>query len=112
MLRRRNYLVFNTLIGEGTTVHSHIQSPGSVRIDGVVYGDITSEKDIYLSKNSRVTGNLKGRNVYIAGHLEGSTDSTSVVRLFSTGNIVGDIRGQKIITDEGARFAGSFKTHP
>ena len=110
MFGKRKSLSFNTLIGEGTTVHSDISCNGSIRIDGTVYGDITSERDIFLSKSSNVSGDLKGSSIYIAGCLNGNTDSSETVRLFSTCKITGNIQAQKIITDDGAIFTGSFKT--
>lgn len=100
---------FDSLIGSKTFFEGNINCEGSIRIDGKVNGDIKAHEDILISETAQVTGNVQGNNVHISGRVDGNVYSVTLIRLYSTAFLYGDIEAVNFVTEEGAYFNGQCK---
>jgi cytoskeletal protein CcmA (bactofilin family) len=93
-------------IGAGTIVEGKIKSPGSIRIDGKIIGEINAGENLAVGNTGDVEGNVIGRNITIGGNLKGTVMAQEKLVFESKAIVKGDIRAGKLVIDEGAVFDG------
>lgn len=80
-----------TIIAEGVKVEGKINCPGSARIDGVVNGEITIEKEIIIGKEGKVEANIRTKDAVIAGTYKGDMIASGEVEITTTGKFIGNL---------------------
>ena len=94
------------LVAAGTVFEGKLRTPGSIRIDGKIIGEVTAAQNISIGGSGDVDGNITARNVTIGGKIKGMVVAQEKL-VFETKAIVrGDIRAAKLVIDEGAMFDG------
>jgi cytoskeletal protein CcmA (bactofilin family) len=96
----------NTIIGKGTRIKGNLNVQNSLRIDGTVVGDVHSTDTVIVGKDGEVQGQVKGKNVLLAGKVQGNIVASDRIYLESKAVIQGDIRATRLVVDEGALFDG------
>jgi cytoskeletal protein CcmA (bactofilin family) len=94
------------LVGVGTVLEGKIKTPGSIRIDGRVIGEVTASQSIAVGPSGDLEGNMSARNITIGGKIKGTVLAQEKLVLESKASIRGDIRAAKLVIDEGAVFDG------
>lgn len=95
-----------TLVGKGTKVNGKIYVVGSLRIEGKVEGEIKAGGDVFIGEEGLVVASVYGRNINIAGEVQGNVDAMEKLEIVPTGKLFGDIRMSKLIIEDGATFKG------
>lgn len=96
----------DTTIGKEVIIEGNVFTEGSIRIDGLVKGQVESRGDIYLGETGKVHGNLAVRNILVAGEIIGNVTAAGRLEISNTGRITGDINIQKLVVAEGALYRG------
>lgn len=96
----------NTIIGKGSKVQGNINVQNSLRIDGNITGNIQSTDTVIVGKEGRVKGEIKAKDVLIAGAVRGQIFAANKVYLESKSIIEGDVKAGRLVVDEGASFDG------
>ncbi len=96
----------DTIVGEGTVFEGDIKATGIVRVDGTLQGELETQGDVIVGEKGKVEGRVKGRNITVAGKIEGDVMSEGKLHLLSTGLIYGDLDINTLIVDEGSQFEG------
>ena len=86
----------STVLGEGTVFDGNLKTSGTVRVDGTVNGNCTSDEEMILGPEGVVKGNVSAKNITSLGKLE----------ILSTGKVNGNIAARSLVIDEGASFDG------
>lgn len=73
---------------------------------GKVKGDLLCDKSVDMDPASAVVGNITADDVTIGGSIEGNIDASGTVTLMSTAIVVGDVKAQNMIMNNGAVFYG------
>ena len=60
-----------TLVGDEAYFHGVLSAKGSVRIEGVVEGDLTDAVSVDIGKKGKVKGNIAAESLSVAGLVEG-----------------------------------------
>lgn len=96
----------DSIIGSGVVAVGNLSSEGDVIIDGTLTGDVKAAGDVTLGANAIVKGKIVGRNVTVAGVLDGNitADGEAVIR--ETGRVVGDISALSLAITSGGIFLG------
>ena len=94
-----------TLIGKETSASGTMTVKGSIRIDGVVEGDIKADW-IIVGTTGHVKGDVEARGAVIGGKIYGDISSSEVTELLDTCEVYGDIHTTRLIIAEGAVFRG------
>lgn len=97
----------DTIIGEEASLRGSYSSKHSIRVDGEVYGNITSEDGVIVGDRGMVRGNLTARSVLIRGKVKGNITATQRLELQNTSQVEGDLSAPVLIIEEGALFEGS-----
>lgn len=96
-----------TLVGEEAYFHGVLAAKGSLRVEGVVEGDITDAVTVDIGKKGRVKGNVAAESLSVAGVLEGDVVCTRYIEVLAGGKLSGNIRTPRLKIEEGAMFDGS-----
>ena len=94
------------LIGAGTVFEGKLRTPGSIRVDGRVIGEINATQNISIGGSGEVDGNMSAKNVTIGGKMKGTVLAQEKLVFESRAVVRGDIRAAKLVIDEGALFDG------
>lgn len=94
------------LLAAGTVFEGKIRTPGSIRVDGKIIGDITATQSISVGTSGEVEGSLTGKSVTIGGKVNGSITAQEKLVFESKAVVRGDIRSTKLVVDEGATYDG------
>ena len=98
-----------TILGKGTKIDGNITTKGSLRVEGTFVGEIDIEGDLYVGKEAKIKNKIEGRNIIIAGEVEGNIKAKNKLEILSTGRVDGDIEMKVIKIEEGAQFDGNSK---
>ncbi len=96
----------STIIGKGTVIDGDFTATGSVRMDGVVEGNVKVAGQLLVGATGKIHGNIDAQAVVIGGEVNGNVKAPERAELTSTGRVIGDIKTGVIVIDEKAIFQG------
>jgi cytoskeletal protein CcmA (bactofilin family) len=98
------------LLGTDTKFEGSIRFTGTLRIDGVVVGNIQADPGsgsvLIINQQATVTGDIVSDSVLISGRVEGNVRASERVEIFRSGTLKGDIYTADIMIEGGAEFQG------
>lgn len=95
-----------TIIGPGTRVKGELQSQGTIRVEGVVEGQVQSSDTIVIQENGKVKADLLAGQVIISGEVHGNVFAHDRLEITEQGKVYGDITAPRISIAEGVTFEG------
>jgi cytoskeletal protein CcmA (bactofilin family) len=96
----------DTVIGKGTTIEGDISSKASLRIEGVVRGDIHCAGDVIVGDHAEIHSDIHARNVTVAGSVHGTISTKDALTITSRGKVFGSISVKLLKIVEGGIFEG------
>ena len=96
-----------TQIGRSVQVDGDITGKTDLRIAGKVYGNISIDGELILEKYAIVEGDVKCGAAILAGSIKGDVDCKTKLILQDNSKIVGNVKAEQLIINEGAIFQGS-----
>jgi cytoskeletal protein CcmA (bactofilin family) len=102
-----------TVIGKGFTIQASQlvgQEAESMRVDGVIQGNIEMDGVLNLGESGRVEGDILAESARIAGAVYGSIQCRYALHLTDTAEVTGDIQTETLIIDKGAILHGRAQT--
>ena len=97
---------FDTFLGPDTIINGNVESKGSIRIEGIINGDVNVTGDLLIGEKANIIGNVFANDVYISGTLEGNVYAKGMLKAFYSAKLYGDIEVKSFVTDEGAQIHG------
>ena len=94
-----------TIIGDGTRVVGQVTVKGTIRIDGIVEGDVQADW-VVVGVSGKILGNTRTRGMIVGGSVEGNIEATETVELTGKASMTGEICAPKLTVSEGAVFNG------
>lgn len=95
-----------TLVGEEAYFHGVVTAKGSIRVEGVIEGDVTDAVSVEVGKKGRIKGNIAAEVLSVAGVVEGDVVASRSIELISKGRLCGNIKTARLRIEEGALFDG------
>ena len=95
-----------TIIGAGAECNGDFSAKSSVRIDGVINGNVTVTGALTVGATGRIMGDVKAQAVIVGGEINGNVVAPDRVELTATARVIGDICTSVIVIDEKAIFQG------
>lgn len=105
MFNRKSPQKLETIVGNESTVTGELNIKGTLRVDGIVEGDIFADW-VIVGESGRIHGNVKARGVVVGGRVEGNLEASEIVELKGKGEVTGEICTVKLAMSEGAVFDG------
>jgi cytoskeletal protein CcmA (bactofilin family) len=98
-----------TFLGMGTEYKGKIIFQGTLRIDGLVEGEIEGNDTLMLGEHGIVKGVCKVAKAVISGKFRGDLVANEKIILKSNADVEGKIVTPSLIIEEGAYFNGTCK---
>ncbi|MCX7769759.1 MAG: polymer-forming cytoskeletal protein [Proteobacteria bacterium] len=98
-----------TFLGMGTEFKGKIIFQGTLRIDGLVEGEIEGNDTLTLGENGIVKGVCKVGKAVISGKFRGDLFVDEKIILKSNADVEGKIVTPSLIIEEGAHFNGTCR---
>jgi len=98
-----------TVISKGVKIEGKLSCSGSIRLDGEVKGDISSQSTVIIGENGSVNGQINAENITIGGKVTGTVRAKEKLVLDTKANLQGDIFSKTISMESGAIFNGNCK---
>lgn len=99
----------NTIIGKDTTFSGTLEVAGTLRVDGVIKGEVNVTDTIAIGPSGKVEANVKTKNAVISGALKGNIHASDRIELQAKANIMGDLVTKSLVIEQGAIFHGNCK---
>lgn len=97
-----------TIIEEGVFIEGKIYSKGSTRINGIVKGEVISEKELIIGIEGKVEAKIKTNTSKILGSFKGEMIASGEVEITATGRFIGKLiqKGTLLTVQKGGLFKG------
>lgn len=97
----------NSVIGKGTEFEGTIRTKETVRVEGLVKGNVISEGTLIIGNGGVVDGRIETVKIFIGGEARGDIYATGCVEVNAGGRVFGNIHTKNLIVDETAIFEGT-----
>ncbi len=96
-------------IGKSVVVRGELSGSEDLYVDGEVEGSIElHDHSLVVGPNGRIRANVHANDITIHGKVDGNLHGTERVELKKSAVLVGDIKTQRIVIEEGAYFKGGI----
>lgn len=102
----------STILGPDSVVDGNVTVKHSLRIDGQVRGDVTSDESITVGSDGVVEGNLSAADMVMGGKIVGKVTVSGKTVLEASSVLQGDLRTSLLVVEEGAMFRGTSDMGP
>ena len=79
---------------------------GDLRVGGIVEGEVEATGDVEIDDLAKVKASVAGRDVSIRGQVNGAVVARKRLVVARSGSLVGDVRVQRLVIQDGASFSG------
>lgn len=95
-----------THLGPGLRIRGNIAGKDCIRIESRLEGDILLESELHILPEAHLQGNVKARQVNVAGTVDGELEALENLHLESTALVSGNVLTPELRMHEGAVFNG------
>ncbi|MCZ6632777.1 MAG: polymer-forming cytoskeletal protein [bacterium] len=97
----------NTVVGIGSVLEGQFEVREGIRVDGTLKGTLMSSGMLVVGTSGLVEADIiRVKEAHIAGRVKGNVEAEFRVKLESSAEVIGDIRAQVLVIEEGAVFKG------
>ncbi|MGP1415543.1 MAG: bactofilin family protein [Treponema sp.] len=100
---------FDTVLATDIDFSGDVELKKPLMIKGVFTGSINSESALSIEEGAIVKANVKADSLVVKGALEGDVVAETVVRIYPSGKLSGDVTAPEVILDSGCYFTGNCK---
>jgi cytoskeletal protein CcmA (bactofilin family) len=94
-------------LGKGAEFTGKLMFNGAVRIDGDFKGDIFGNGTLVIGEGAEVEADIHADSVLVSGMVRGQIDVKKMLKIYSTGRLLGDVSALAFSIEEGAFFEGN-----
>lgn len=105
MMFYKNIEIPESLIGVNSSFKGEIDSKWTLRVDGIIEGNIAVDW-IVIGEKAQINGNINARGVVVGGRVEGNIKAKELVKIKDKGQVLGEVYTPKLSISEGAIFDG------
>ena len=97
-----------TQIARSVIINGDITGKTDLRIAGKVYGNVSIDNgELILEKYAIIEGDVKCGAAILAGSIKGDVDCKTKLILQDNSKIIGNVKAEQLIINEGAIFQGN-----
>ena len=101
----KNTEKLESFIGINSNFKGDIKTPGTLRIDGTVEGNIETDW-LILGETSHLKGDVTSRGIIVGGRVDGNLNAREIIEIKAKGQFTGELTTPKLSIAEGAMFDG------
>ena len=95
----------DTIVGPDSLLKGDITSKGTIKVDGVIEGNVTSDC-LIIGETGSLSGDVTVREIVVGGKVIGNIHATDGVDIQRKGEVCGDIFAARLMIAEGGHFDG------
>ncbi len=93
-------------IDQGSEFSGKLSFKDTVRIDGKLEGQISSDNTLIVGETGEIRANIRSDVVIVSGLIEGDVMAQTQIVLHKTGRIKGNVKTARLSIEEGAQLNG------
>ncbi len=101
----KNTEKLESFVGANSSFKGDISTKGTLRIDGIVEGNIVADW-VVLGDKAHIKGDIAARGIVIGGRVEGNARAKEIVEIKNKGRLSGEIATLKLVVVEGGILEG------
>ena len=105
--RRNEGTAEHNRIVEGTQIQGNIHSPGDIRIDGHVKGNLSVGGKLVVGPSGAVDGEVRAHEASVGGRVIGKLEIKGLTTMLQTANVQADLSTGQLAVEPGAQFTGT-----
>lgn len=98
-----------SIIAAGMTVRGDIDSNNTVKVEGMVCGNVRVRHQVLVAKDGVVQGDIDAREAIVGGSVDGAIRATDRVEVQAGATVTGDITTRRISVAEGGSLNGVIR---
>lgn len=95
----------NGFLDTGSRIEGDLFFEDTFRVDGTLRGNIVSQGDLIVGRDSTVEGDIRVHRLYVSGLVRGSIKA-SRVEIVPGARVEADVESPVLLIEEGAHFQG------
>ena len=99
----------NAFVGPGSELEGKLNFTGSVRLDGRVTGQITSQGLLIIGPAGRIQSDIQVETVIICGEVRGEVVASEKIELRPPAKVFGTLTTPSLTIHEGVLFEGNCR---
>jgi cytoskeletal protein CcmA (bactofilin family) len=97
-------------ISQGIRIKGEVTGSEDLYVDGRVEGKLNlSNGTLTIGPNGTVIADIDAREVVVSGRVEGNVTGRDRIQLWSTGQVSGEVRTERLAIEEGATLRGKVE---
>jgi cytoskeletal protein CcmA (bactofilin family) len=96
----------STLLGRGSEFEGKLTFEGTVRIDGVLKGEVFSDDVLIIGEGARVEAEIDIGEIIIQGTVTGNIRAKRSIEVLAPGRVNGDLTSPSLQIEKGVIFEG------
>jgi cytoskeletal protein CcmA (bactofilin family) len=96
-----------SFLDHSVRVEGELRFTGTLRIEGVITGSVTTSDGLVVGSDARVEANIHAGHVTVFGTVIGNVTCDTRVEICDGGVLVGEVRSAQLLIEEGGRFEGT-----
>ncbi|MEK6619984.1 MAG: polymer-forming cytoskeletal protein [Chloroflexota bacterium] len=99
----------NALLGRGSEFDGKLAFEGTVRIDGMFSGEITTNDTLIVGEGAKIAAEISCGTIVVHGEITGNIHAAQAVELHKPAKVKGDITSPSLMVERGVVFEGRSK---
>ncbi len=99
----------NAFVGPGSELEGKLNFTGSVRLDGRVTGQITSQGLLIIGPSGRIQSDIEVETIIICGEVRGEVIASDKIELRPPAKVYGTLTTPSLTIHEGVLFEGNCR---
>ena len=95
-----------SLLGQGSEFEGKLTFEGTLRIDGVLKGEVFSDGVLIVGEEARVEARIDIGEIMIQGTVIGNIHAKRSIKVFAPGRVIGDLTCPNLQIEKGVTFEG------
>lgn len=97
-------------IGKSISIKGDLTGNEDLVIEGTVEGKVDlPSNELTIGESGKVRADVHAKSVIVVGTVSGNVSAAERIEIQSTGLVEGDVRGPRLVIQEGARLNGSVE---
>jgi len=99
-------------LGKGTECEGRLSFQETVRIDGHLKGEISSQGTLIVGEQALIEATIHTSTIVISGEIHGDITASTRIEIHAPAKVIGNIQAPAVVVDEGAFLEGMMQTLP
>jgi cytoskeletal protein CcmA (bactofilin family) len=96
-------------VGKGVEFKGTISYGGTVRIDGILDGEIQTEGTLLVGPEAVITAKVRAGTIVCMGKIDGDVTAKEKIKLLSPAILNGGVKTPKLSIEDGVHFNGTIE---